>query len=147
MISQRLLFKLQEGKKYLFTDGIKYYIFIKKEDRIWVEEYGCPSEGRITLHMKEWEDILLLELKIHGDDYWYVKNYYNLDNPTYRYDAFISRHFACGSVDFNTYNLFFLGEFTQETNIGDLKRYCNLFGISYKWENKKERRKSIYKNK
>lgn len=144
MISKRLLNKLQEGKKYLITNGIGFYLLEKKEDRIWCSELGYPSSGFFSIYMKSWQDILD-ENRDDNDFFYEVKYKYNQTQPTYRYKAFISKLFVSSSVYFSTYDLFFLGEYKEDTDIKEIKRYCNLYGITYKWESKKQRRKSIYK--
>lgn len=144
MISTRLLSKLQVGKKYLITDGIGFYILQKKEDRIWCSELGWSSSGFFSIYMKSWEDVLD-ENRDDNDFFYKVKYDYDKTQPTYRYEAFMTRLFVCGSSSFSTYDLFFLGEYKEDTDIKEVKRYCNLYGITYKWKNKKERRKSIYK--
>lgn len=143
MISNRLLNKLQVGKKYLITDGIGFYILQRKEERILCSELSWSNNGFFTIYMKSWEDILA---ENNDDDnfYYKVKHDYDQTQPTYKYEAFLSKLFVSGSVYFSTYDLFFLGEYNEDTDIKEIKRYCNLYGISYKWQSKRERRKSIY---
>lgn len=144
MISTRLLNKLQEGKKYLITDGIGFYLLEKKEDRIWCSELGWSSSGFFGIYMKSWEDVLG-ENRDDNDFFYKVKYDYDKTQPTYKYYAHVSKFFVSGSVYFSTYDLFFLGEYKEDTDIREIKRYCNLYGITYKWESRKQRRKSIYK--
>lgn len=144
MISTRLLNKLQVGKKYLITNGISFFILDIKSDVIWCSELGWSSSGFFGIYMKSWEDVLD-ENRDDNDFFYKVKYDYDQTQPTYRYYAHISQFFVSSQTYFSTYDLFFLGEYKEDTDIKEVKRYCNLYGITYKWENKKERRKSIYK--
>lgn len=146
MISKRLLNKLQEGKKYLITDGIGFYLLEKEEDRIWCSDLDRSSGSFFSIYMKSWRDVLF-ENRDDNEFFYKVKYHYNQTQPTYKYTAFITKMFLAGSVDFSTCDLFFLGEYKEDTDIKEIKRYCNLYGITYKWENKKQRRKLIYRQK
>lgn len=144
MISKRLLNKLQEGKKYLITNGIGFYLLEKKKDCIWCSELGWSSSGFFGIYMKSWQDVL--DENVDDSDFYYAVKYeYDQTQPTYKYYAHISQFFVSSQTSFSTYDLFFLGEYKEGTDIKEIKRYCNLYGITYKWESKNQRRKSIYK--
>lgn len=144
MISGRLLNKLEVGKKYLITNGIGFFILSVKSDVIWCSELGWHSNGFFGIYKREWDDVVRENL----DDYDFcqdIKHRYDTTNPTYTFEAYVSCLFVGGRTYFSTYDLFFLGEYKENTDMKEVRRYCNLFGLTYKWESKKQRRKSIYK--
>lgn len=144
MISTRLLSKLKVGKKYLITNGIGYYILDVKDDVIWCRELGFPSSGVFGIYMKDWETVL--RENIDDSKTWREIHYdYDKTQPTYRYYTRIVKLFVSAQTYFSTYDLFFLGEYNEDIDFAEIKRYCNLYGITYKWQSKKERRKTIYK--
>lgn len=146
MISKRLLSKLESGKKYLVSDGIRFLIFEKNETVIWCRELGFPSNGFFGIYMKDWESIL--RENVDNSDYYHdVKYRYDKTKPSCIYYAHLTHFFASGQVYFSLYDLFFLGEYKSDTDLEKAKIYCNLYHINYRYMNKKERRKNIYMSK
>jgi len=143
MISGRLLDKLQIGKKYLITDGGGFFILDVCEEVIWCSQLGWKSEGFFGIYKKDWDSIL--DENKDDSKYWRTVKYdYDLTKPTYSYYAHISKLFVSGQAYFNTYNLYFLGEYGITTEVKDLIKYCNVFKLNYKYFTRKERLLSLY---
>jgi len=143
MISRRLLSKLEIGKKYAITDGIRFFYIKKDEDVMFAYEIGFSSNGLLGIYMKDWDTLLRENLNDSAYVY-HINNVYDKTNPTYCYYAHITSLFASGPVDLSLYGLHFLGEYNSEFDIKKAKTYCNIFKISFKWKKRKERLEEIY---
>lgn len=146
MISERLLNKLQVGKKYLITNGIGFYALDIREDNMFCSEIGWHSNGFFTIYPKSWQDVL--DENVDDRDYHYdIKNNYDKTQPTYKYSAFMSKLFVSASTHFSTYDLYFLGEYKEDYNTEYFNKYCDIFKLNYKYKSKKERLKEIYSSR
>lgn len=145
MISGRLLSKLQIGKKYIITDGIGFYVLEPNENIIWCTDLQWPlHNGRFGIYKRTWQEILD-ENQDDRDFCHDIKYKYDTKHPTYQFTAHISKLFVSANTYFRTYGLYFLGEHKND-DISKLKKYCDLFRISYGYYSKKERLKNIYSN-
>lgn len=143
MISKRLLSKLESGKKYLISDGIRYLILKPENGIIWCSELGWVSSCFFGIYMKDWESVLK-ENESDSNYYYDLKYNYDKTQPTYQYCAHLSHFFASGRVDFSLYDLYFLGEYKDDTDLEKVKKYCDIYGINFRWLKKSERRKRVY---
>lgn len=122
----RFISKLDEGEDFLFSNGIRHYIFKREGERVWVKELG--TEDVFLLSPMTWNYYNHVYTK-NFEKKKFIEDKYNKSFPTGKWMMTVFNNFQplVTTVNESTFaNLIYIGRYKKQTE-EEINNYLKVF--------------------
>lgn len=122
----RFISKLEEGKDFLFSNGIRHFIFKREGEKVWVKEMG--TEDVFLLSPMTWNYYNYV-YTVNFEKRKFIESKYNKNFPTRKWHMVVFNNLQplTSTVSELTFtNLIYIGRYKKQTE-EEINRYLKIF--------------------